>query len=153
MSSMCTSRLSAGRPAILRHKSGDRSRWIYSDHGAVQTVTVEADDRGRFSVTRKSPNLLSGAGYRSTTSARWILNGPKDGDDETLCCSARPETVKSRAKANVMERYILKETGTVICEGAVSDRKIGSGVVRTVNNISEMTASQGDVLVTDTTDP
>jgi hypothetical protein len=42
----------------------------------------------------------------------------KDGDDGKLyIVQARPETVKSRTQANVMERYLLKETGTVLAEG------------------------------------
>ncbi|WP_239503893.1 PEP/pyruvate-binding domain-containing protein, partial [Citrobacter freundii] len=42
----------------------------------------------------------------------------KDGDDGKLyIVQARPETVKSRASATVMERYLLKEKGTVLVEG------------------------------------
>ena len=45
----------------------------------------------------------------------------KDGDDGKLyIVQARPETVKSRTNINVMERYLLKEKGTVWLKAAPS---------------------------------
>jgi pyruvate,water dikinase len=67
---------------------------------------------------------------------------------------ARPETVKSRANKNVMERYLLKETGTVLVEGRSIGHRIGKGKVRIIKNIDQMDQVQdGDVLVADMTDP
>src|SRR5690606_8911648 len=79
----------------------------------------------------------------------------KDGDDGKLyIVQARPETVKSRASANVMERYLLKEKGTVLVEGRAIGQRIGAGKVRVINDVSEMDKVQpGDVLVSDMTDP
>ena len=58
----------------------------------------------------------------------------KDGDSNKLfIVQARPETVKSRESQNVMERYILKEKGDVICEGRSIGQRIGSGNVRIVS--------------------
>jgi len=79
----------------------------------------------------------------------------KDGDDGKLyIVQARPETVKSRTSANVMERYLLKETGTVLVEGRAIGQRIGAGKVRIIKDVSEMDKVQpGDVLVSDMTDP
>lgn len=79
----------------------------------------------------------------------------KDGDDGKLyIVQARPETVKSRSSANVMERYLLKEKGTVLVEGRAIGQRIGAGKVRVINDVSEMDKVQpGDVLVSDMTDP
>ena len=67
---------------------------------------------------------------------------------------ARPETVKSRSSSAVIERYLLKETGTILVEGRAIGQRIGSGPVKIIGNISEMDKVQvGDVLVTDMTDP
>ena len=52
-------------------------------------------------------------------------------------CQARPETVKSRSTAAVMERY-LQGKGKVIVEAEYRARKIGSGPVRIVQSITEM---------------
>jgi pyruvate,water dikinase len=81
----------------------------------------------------------------------WAL----DGDDGKLyIVQARPETVKSRSDVNVMERYLLKQTGKVLVEGRSIGQRIGAGKVRIVTSIKEMDKVQpGDVLVTDMTDP
>src|SRR5205807_656831 len=66
---------------------------------------------------------------------------------------ARPETVKSR-KRDVEERYALKGSSRVLASGRAIGHKIGSGAVRVVPDASQMAkVKQGDVLVTDMTDP
>ena len=89
--------------------------------------------------------------YKCPMDIEWA----KDGDDGKLyIVQARPETVKSRTSANVMERYLLKETGTVLVEGRAIGQRIGAGKVRIIKDVSEMDKVQpGDVLVSDMTDP
>jgi pyruvate,water dikinase len=54
----------------------------------------------------------------------------------------------------MMERYLLKEKGEVLCEGRSIGQRIGAGPVRVIDNLAEMDqVQQGDVLVTDMTDP
>jgi pyruvate,water dikinase len=79
----------------------------------------------------------------------------KDADDGKMyIVQARPETVKSRTDKNVMERYLLKETGNVLIEGRSIGHRIGKGRVRVVKSIDDMDQVQaGDVLVADMTDP
>ena len=56
--------------------------------------------------------------------------------------------------ATVMERYLLKEKGTVLVEGRAIGQRIGAGKVRVIHDVSEMDKVQpGDVLVSDMTDP
>jgi pyruvate,water dikinase len=67
---------------------------------------------------------------------------------------ARPETVKSRSSNTLMERYLLKEKGKVLCEGRSIGQRIGSGPVRVITGPAQMDQVRpGDVLVTDMTDP
>jgi pyruvate,water dikinase len=78
----------------------------------------------------------------------------RDGNDGRLyVLQARPETVKSR-KRDVEERFALKGRSKVLSSGRAIGHKIGSGTVRVVGDASEMARVQdGDVLVTDMTDP
>src|SRR5205814_4523423 len=78
----------------------------------------------------------------------------KDGNDGKLyILQARPETVKSR-KRDVEERFALKGSSRVLVTGRAIGHKIGSGTVRVVADASQMNrVKQGDVLVTDMTDP
>jgi len=88
------------------------------------------------------------------TGGRWISSGPRTAP--TASCyilQARPETVKSR-KRDVEQRYALKGSSRVLASGRAIGHKIGSGAVRVVPDASQMAkVKQGDVLVTDMTDP
>jgi pyruvate,water dikinase len=79
----------------------------------------------------------------------------RDGQDGRLyVLQARPETVKSSARASSEERFALKGRGEVLVSGRAIGHKIGAGAVRVVAGPSMMAkVKQGDVLVTDMTDP
>jgi pyruvate,water dikinase len=79
----------------------------------------------------------------------------KDGADGKLyIVQARPETVKSRDAHNVIERYLLKERGSVLTQGRAIGQRIGKGPAAVISDISQMSSVKpGDVLVTDMTDP
>ena len=153
--------LEAGRPAVLRRNLGSKAiKMVYagpdSDH-FVDTVKVEQEQRGLFCITDEEVSELAKQAmiierhYQRPMDIEWA----KDGDDGRIyIVQARPETVKSRAAANVMERYLLKEQGRVLVEGRSIGHKIGSGPVKVITSINEMDRVQaGDVLVTDMTDP
>jgi pyruvate,water dikinase len=73
---------------------------------------------------------------------------------EILILQARPETVESRADKQVLERYHMQEKGEVLTTGRSIGQKIGSGIVRIVPSVADLDKVQeGDVLVTDMTDP
>ncbi|MDH0705390.1 phosphoenolpyruvate synthase [Pseudomonas sp. GD03862] len=154
--------LQAGRPAILRRNLGSKAiKMVYGDEAkagrSVKTVEVDRADRARFCLTDAEVSELAKQAmiieqhYQRPMDIEWA----KDGDDGKLyIVQARPETVKSRSSANVMERYLLKEKGTVLVEGRAIGQRIGAGKVRVINDVSEMDKVQpGDVLVSDMTDP
>jgi len=154
--------LAAGRPAILRRNLGSKAiKMIYGDEAkagkSVKVIDVEPADRARFCLTDAEVSELAKQAmiiekhYKCPMDIEWA----KDGDDGKLyIVQARPETVKSRTQANVMERYLLKETGTVLVEGRAIGQRIGAGKVRIIKDVSEMDKVQpGDVLVSDMTDP
>ncbi|MGE8098410.1 phosphoenolpyruvate synthase [Pseudomonas fluorescens] len=154
--------LAAGRPAILRRNLGSKAiKMIYGDEAkagrSVKTVDVDKAERARFCLTDAEVSELAKQAmiiekhYKCPMDIEWA----KDGDDGKLyIVQARPETVKSRTHANVMERYLLKETGTVLVEGRAIGQRIGAGKVRIIKDVSEMDKVQpGDVLVSDMTDP
>jgi pyruvate,water dikinase len=154
--------LAAGRPAILRRNLGSKAiKMIYGDEAkagrSVKTVDVDKAERARFCLTDAEVSELAKQAmiiekhYQCPMDIEWA----KDGDDGKLyIVQARPETVKSRTHANVMERYLLKETGTVLVEGRAIGQRIGAGKVRIIKDVSEMDKVQpGDVLVSDMTDP
>jgi len=81
----------------------------------------------------------------------WALDGEDGG---LYIVQARPETVKSQADKQVIERYSLSKRGKVLSTGRSIGMKIGKGVAKVLTELSEMNKIQaGDVLVTDMTDP
>lgn len=154
--------LNTDKPAVIRRNLGSKQqKMVYADeHSAgksVKIVPVDKAERNQFSLSNEElvelakQALIIEKHYGHAMDIEWA----KDGDSGKLfIVQARPETVKSRESQNVMERYILKEKGDVICEGRSIGQRIGAGTVRVVNSIHEMDKVQeGDVLVSDMTDP
>ncbi|MDE2419562.1 MAG: phosphoenolpyruvate synthase [Gammaproteobacteria bacterium] len=154
--------LEQGKHAIVRRNLGSKhQKMIYGDSGVTghSTVVVDVDKSDRLKFSLNDQELLELAKqaliiekhYQSPMDIEWA----KDGDDGKIyIVQARPETVKSRQNVGTMERYLLKQKGTVLCEGRSIGQRIGSGKVRIINSIKEMdTLQNGDVLVSDMTDP
>ena len=154
--------LEAGRPAILKRNVGSKlEKMIYSRDSRVgRTVefipTTEAEQKVPCISDDEVESLAKQAliiekHYGRPMDIEW----GKDGTDGGLyILQARPETVQSRASANVLRRYALLGEGEKITEGRAIGQKIGAGKVRVLESIKEMSKVQeGDVLVTDMTDP
>ncbi len=154
--------LEAGRPAVLRRNLGSKAyKMVYTTDGSagksVETMNTAENERRHFSITDEEVTDLARQAmiiekhYGCPMDIEWA----KDGDDGHLyIVQARPETVKSRSEGSTMERYLLKEKGRVMTEGRSIGQRIGSGVVKVIDSITDMDrVESGDVLVTDMTDP
>ena len=152
--------LRAGKNAILRRQRGAKQqRMVYSDVPGerVRIEETPAADRARFCISDADVQELSKQAlvieqhYQRPMDIEWA----KDGNTGKIyIVQARPETVKSRARATQIERYHLRQRGEVLCEGRAIGQKIGSGVARVIRSVKDMNRVQaGDVLVADMTDP
>lgn len=154
--------LDAGRPAIVRRNLGSKLiEMIYSDateHGKqVEIVDIEKSKSLEFSITDEEVMALAKQAqiiekhYQRAMDIEWA----KDGIDGKLyIVQARPETVRSREDAQVIESYQLKGKAKVVVEGRAIGHKIGAGEAKVLGSIDEMgKINPGDVLVTDMTDP
>ena len=152
--------LRQGKPAILRRSLGSKAiRMVYSDQPGERVRTEDTPEalRNQFSISDEDVHELARQAlvieqhYGRPMDVEW----GKDGTTGKLyILQARPETVKSRAKATQIERYTLGRRGEVVAEGRAIGQKIGSGVARVVRSLEDMERVQpGDVLVADMTDP
>ena len=154
--------LEAGRPAILRRNLGAKA--IKMIHNAepnaestVETIRVDRNKRLTFSIDDADilelarQALIIEKHFQKPMDIEWA----KDGETGLLyIVQARPETVKSRSGNSSMERYLLKETGSLLCEGRSVGHKIGSGAVKVLDHKSQIAdINLGDVLVAEMTDP
>jgi pyruvate,water dikinase len=152
--------LRAGKPAILRRQLGAKQqRMVYSDKPGerVRIETTPAADRATFCISDADvaelakQSLVIEEHYKRPMDIEWA----KDGNTgKVYIVQARPETVKSRAKATQIERFHLREHGNVLAEGRSIGQKIGAGTARVIRSIKDMNRVQaGDVLIADMTDP
>ncbi|MEQ5167727.1 phosphoenolpyruvate synthase [Proteus terrae] len=152
--------LAKGLPSIVRRNLGSKKiQMVYADsveHGKqVRIEDTPEPLRNRFSLTDHEVQELAKQAvlierhYGRPMDIEWA----KDGHNGRLyIVQARPETVRSNQQ--VMERYQLNESGSVIIEGRAIGHRIGTGAVKVIHNLSEMDRIEaGDVLVTDMTDP
>jgi pyruvate,water dikinase len=154
--------LREGKRAILRRGLGSKAvKMIYAEAqqggSSVKTVDVPERDRRRFSINDAEVEEL--ARYAMTIEAHYgrpmDIEWGRDGIDGRLyILQARPETVKAVEKIDTLRRYRLKQRSEVLATGRAIGQKIGSGPARLIGNASEMSrVRDGDVLVTDMTDP
>jgi pyruvate, water dikinase len=157
--------LAAGKQALIRRSLGSKLQTMRfataeekaADGKFVALSTTSDAQRRRYSLADEQVLELGRyamaieAHYGRPMDIEWGLDGM---DGQLYILQARPETVKSRAAERVEQRFKLKGSGTVLCEGRAIGQKIGIGIVRLVATPAEMDRVQpGDVLVTDMTDP
>jgi pyruvate,water dikinase len=154
--------LEQGRKAILRRGLGSKAlKMIYTEDRqagrSVKTVDVPEAERRRFSITDAEVEELARYAmiiekhYRRPMDIEWGRDGT---DGKLYILQARPETVKANEKVDLLRRYRLVERSEVLASGRAIGQRIGSGPVRIVKNATEMDrVRDGDVLVTDMTDP
>jgi pyruvate,water dikinase len=153
--------LERGKPAIVRRSLGSKlQKMVFSQSGAAgrSTRVTDVAEAERNSFSLKDGEVLELARYAMAIERHYgrpmDIEWAKDGGDGRIyVLQARPETVKSR-KREVEERFALKGSSRVLASGRAIGHKIGSGAVRLVPDASQMArVKQGDVLVTDMTDP
>jgi pyruvate,water dikinase len=151
-----------GKRGILRRGLGSKAvKMVYADARAagqsVTTVNVPETERRRFSINDAEVEELARYAvaiedhYRRPMDIEW----GKDGlDGKLYILQARPETVKAAEKVDILRRYRLKSRSEVLATGRAIGQRIGSGPVRVIRSAAEMSrVREGDVLVTDMTDP
>jgi pyruvate,water dikinase len=155
--------LANAKPAILRRALGGKAIKLVFDTEAragrsVKEVEVAAAERDRFSLADAEAEEL--ARYAVAIEKHYgrpmDIEWGKDGEDGKLyILQARPETVKSQEKKkDTLTRYRIGKRGEVLASGRAIGSKIGQGRVRVIMNVSEIgRVQEGDVLVTDMTDP
>ena len=154
--------LDNGKPAIVRRNLGSKlTKMIYSedqDHGKqVTIVDIEPAQSKTFSLNDDEVMALAKQAqiiekhYKRPMDIEWAKDGV---DGQLYIVQARPETVRSREDAQTIERFQLKGSAGIVCEGRAIGHKIGAGEAKVLGSIEEMDKIMpGDVLVTDMTDP
>ncbi len=154
--------LRANHEALVRRNLGTKAlAMVYSDDPTsaetVKIVPVALEKQRVFSLTNHEVETLARyaliieSHYGRPMDIEWAKNGE---NGALYIVQARPETVKSRASKQVIERYSLQAKGTILTEGRSIGQRIGQGRVRVIQDVSEIhRVEPGDILVSDMTDP
>ncbi len=157
--------LSGSRPIIKRSLGNKEFKLVYDVGGSRMTknVPVSNVDRRRFAL--KDDEILQLARWACIIENHYSqrkghfcpmdMEWAKDGlTGELFIVQARPETVQSQKTLDVLETYHLAERGKVLVTGRAVGEKIATGPVRVIKNVEQLASfQQGEVLVTDKTDP
>ncbi len=153
--------LQAGKLAVVQRTLGSKAvQMVYAEKAAgqtVQAIDTPAEKRQQFCLD--DFEIMQLARYAMAIEQHYgrpmDIEWAKDGESGGLyIVQARPETVQARAAGGELVNYRLEKTAKVLLEGRSIGQKIGSGPVRVVLHAADMQqVEQGDVLVTDMTDP
>jgi pyruvate,water dikinase len=153
------------RPILHKSLGTKEFKLVYDIGGSkmVKNVPVPPDDRTRFAMT--DDEILTLARWACVIEDHYSAKkgGPcpmdmewaKDGrSGELFIVQARPETVQSQKSRDQIETYRLDERGRVLVRGRSVGDRIGQGRVRVIKNVADLHQfNEGEVLVTDKTDP
>ena len=153
------------RPILQKRLGTKEFKLIYDIGGGkmVKNVPVPPDDRERYALS--DDDILTLADWACLIEAHYSakhgrptpmdMEWAKDGHSgELFIVQARPETVQSQKTQDVLEIYHMTAHGPALVRGRSVGEKIGSGPVRIIKDAHHLeTFQDGEVLVTDKTDP
>ncbi|MBW3015637.1 phosphoenolpyruvate synthase [Candidatus Woesearchaeota archaeon] len=158
--------LKKGFDPILSKKLGSKAiRMIYDLGGNAPTknIPVTVEDRMKYALSDKEVLLLAKwacviedhYSRKAKKPKPMDMEWAKDGiTNELFIVQARPETVMSQKRVDVLEEYKLSRRGEILVVGSSVGSKIGAGKVNVIKDVSEIERfRKGQVLVTEMTDP
>jgi pyruvate,water dikinase len=153
------------KPILSKTVGSKKIKMIYDTQGSKHTknVVVPESEQKKFVLTDKEIITLAEwacviEDHYSHKSGHYMpmdMEWAKDGiTNELFIVQARPETVQSQKKKNVLEEYVLKKRGKILATGHSVGDRIGSGVANVIKDVKDINRfKQGEVLITEMTDP
>ncbi len=154
------------RMVLRRHLGSKKIKMLYAAGGTremTRNVPVPETDRMRFCISDEDVLTLADyaikvekhyskkAGQERPMDMEWAKDGL---DGELYMVQARPETVESQKKGNILQQYHLKEEGPVLARGYAIGTRIATGRARHIIDVAHLHEFHpGEVLVADTTTP
>ncbi|MCD4822231.1 MAG: phosphoenolpyruvate synthase [Methanococcoides sp.] len=159
--------LKEGYMPIIKKRLGSKEiKMIYGRGDSrilTRNVEVPLADQRKFCIN--DDEILTLAKYAATIEDHYSkkkgqavpmdIEWAKDGNtDELFIVQARPETVQSRKRKDVLETYFLDERSDVLVTARSVGDKIATGGVHVIDDVSKLSSfKHGEILVADTTTP
>lgn len=153
--------LREGRFAILQKKLGEKEKTMVfaTDNPAAPVVNKDTPPelRKQYVLTNTEIEQLGRwclaieAHYGKPMDIEWAKDGITKG---LFILQARPETVQSRRKKQVLKNYELQQKGTLLVSGQAIGEKVATGVARVLLSPADAgKLADGEIVVTDMTSP
>ena len=161
-----------GYRAVLKRRLGKKEKkMIFTDTINTDNIAVEytrnsdtpAEESSQFSISDDEVMVLADyaikvenhyskqAGFDKPMDMEWAKDGL---DGHLYMVQARPETVESQKKGNILQIYHLKERSKILTTGRAVGTKIGAGRAHRIDDVKHLhDFKPGEVLVADTTTP
>ncbi len=153
------------KPIIQKTLGSKEIKMVYAieGEGSTKNIPTSASERVNFILSDEEIIRLAQWGvlieeHYTKKYGRYSpmdIEWAKDGiTQELFILQARPETVKSQTKRNVLETYTLKQRGRPLVKGRSVGEKIGAGPINVISSVREIDRfKKGEILVTQMTDP
>lgn len=153
------------RPIIGKNLGDKESKIVCDETGRETTRVVDVDEEMRDQYALDDDQILQLArwtcriedhyserhGEPMPMDVEWALDGETD---ELFILQARPETVQSQRRGDVLRQYHLREEGEVLVEGRSVGDGIATGDIQIIDTAADIESfEKGNILVTETTDP
>jgi len=143
---------------IVEKRLGDKEvKLRRGDDRESKEVEVPLEDRKNFCITDNQVKEVAKYGMRiedhfgKAMKVEWVLDGQSK---EIYIVDACPESVQSKKDEKIIKDYKLQNESSKVLEGVAVGSKIGDGEVHVVDSPKQVDEfEEGDVLVTDITDP
>lgn len=159
--------LRAGHQPLIRRRAGSKQlRMVYAEGGvgaSTRNLKVSEAERRQFCISRSEVMTLADyalkiedyysrlAGHDQPMDIEWAKDGITN---ELFIVQARPETVQSQRRGDVLETYVLEDHAAPVLQGKSVGQKIGAGTARLIAGVEHLAEFQsGEVLVAETTTP
>ncbi|WP_127127414.1 phosphoenolpyruvate synthase [Pseudoflavitalea rhizosphaerae] len=153
--------LKQGKDAIIQKRLGTKEKTlIYAEQNSNNsTINIDTplEKRNRYVLTSQEIELLAKWAiviedhYQQPMDIEWAKDGYTN---ELFIIQARPETVHSHNKKQVITEYSLKKKGKVLAQGEAIGTKVTNGIARILDSPKEADKLQpGEIIITDITSP
>ena len=156
-----------GFKPIIKKKVGSKEiKMIYGrGDSKVLTRNVEVPEADRLRFCLSDEEVLKLSGYAIAIEDHYSekygesrpmdIEWAKDGiTGELFIVQARPETVQSQRRKDILETYVLEKRSEILARGRSVGDKIASGKAHVIPDISDLPSFKpGEILIADTTTP
>jgi pyruvate,water dikinase len=156
-----------GFKPIIRKSLGEKNiKMIYGtgeSKALTYNIDVPEEDRRKFCITDNDVLTLARyamiiedhyskkAGKDKPMDIEWAKDGRTG---ELFVVQARPETVQSQKRRDILETYYLDKEGPVLIKGRSVGEKIAAGQAHIISDVAHLSEFKpGEILISDTTTP